>query len=203
MKKLFLALLCIASAQLLWAQEDSTGERSGFRKENLFAGGSISFGFGDNFFQIGGNPMIGYSLTKWADVGLGLTYAYSSQKDYYYSNAQLQEHLYGGGPFVRLHPVRFLFAHGQLEHNFISFKAKPFNGGETYKENYSATSFLVGAGYSTGRHPGSGGAWGYFSILWDVMDDANSPYISSDGSKQAILRAGLVVPLFQGKSRDW
>lgn len=208
MKKPLLALLLTASIQLLWAQPDSTGERKGFKKENLFAGGSVSLSFGSNFFLGGVNPMLGYNLTKWADAGVVVNYIYSSYKDYYAYNDKLHQNLIGGGAFVRLFPVRFLFLQGQIEQNFINQKYIPSSGGDEEKYKADATSFLVGAGYTTGRQPGMGGAYGYFSLLVDVMNDKNSPYIDNSsidnsGSKIPIIRAGLIVPLFQGQSRDW
>lgn len=201
MKRLFLALFFISSASLLFAQEDSTGERGGFKKENFFAGGSISLGFGSNSFQIGGNPMFGYSLTHWADVGLVVNYIYTSYKDIYGSGDKLRESLYGGGFFTRVFPVRFLFVQGQIEQNFIRQKYVYSSGGNSEVAHANATSLLVGAGYTTGRQPGSGGAYGYLSIMYDVLDDKQSPYTDNTGNKIPIVRAGFIVPLFQGSNR--
>lgn len=203
MKKLIAALFLLSMAQGIQAQEDSTGERRGFKKENLFAGGSVSLSFGNRSFQVGVNPMLGYSLTRWADAGIVVNYIYTSYKDYYTFDDKARQSLYGGGVFTRIFPVRFLFAQGQIEHNFIRFKYIPSNGGQSEVANESATSLLVGAGYTTGRNPGSGGAYGYLSVLWDVMDDEFSPYTDNEGRKLPIIRAGINVPLFQGKSRDW
>ena len=202
MKKGFLALIFIIAVQLLSAQEDSTGEKRGFKKENLFAGGSVSLSFGSNTFQIGVTPMMGYSLTKWADAGIVVNYIYTSYKDYFDFNDKLRQTMYGGGAFARIYPVRFLFAHGQIEHNFIKLKYIPTNGSANETRHTDATSFLVGAGYTTGRQPGSGGAYGYLSVLWDVMDDENSPYTDNTGRKIPLIRAGLIVPLFQGGNLD-
>lgn len=203
MKRLFLALFFIGFVLLLSAQEDSTGERGGFKKENLFAGGTVSLGFGTNYFQVGGNPMFGYTLTNWADAGIVANYIHTAYRDYSFSVERLRQNLYGGGVFARVYPVRFLFAHAQIEHNFISLKAEPYNGGAPEKYKESATSLLVGPGYTTGRQPGSGGAYGYLSVMWDLMDDVNSPYIDQAGRKVPVIRGGIIVPLFQGKNRDW
>ena len=45
------------------------GTGTGFRKQNLFVGGSLGLGFADNVFSIGVNPEVGYSLNRWLDVG--------------------------------------------------------------------------------------------------------------------------------------
>lgn len=203
MKRLLLSLLCISSVQLLSAQEDSTGEKGGFKKENLFAGGTISLGFGSNYFQVGGNPMFGYSLNRFLDAGIAANYIHTSYRYYSYDVERLRQNLYGGGVFLRAYPVKFLFAHAQIEHNFIALKAIPTNGGAAEKYHEQATSFLVGPGYTTGRQPGSGGAYGYLSVMWDLMDDENSPYINQARQKVPIIRGGIIVPLFQGGNRDY
>jgi hypothetical protein len=203
MKRLFFALLFISFVQLLFAQQDSTGEKRGFKKENLFAGGTVSLGFGSNYFQVGGNPMLGYSLNRFVDAGIVVNYIHTAYRDYNFAVERLRQNLYGGGVFLRAYPVRFLFAHGQIEHNFISLKAEPYNGGAPEKYHESATSLLVGPGYSTGRQPGAGGMYGYLSVMWDLMNDKNSPYIDQAGRKVPIIRGGIIIPLFQGNNRDW
>lgn len=203
MKRLFLAFFFISSVQLLSAQEDTTGERRGFKKENLFAGGTVSLGFGSNYFQIGANPMFGYSLNRFVDAGLVVNYLHTAYRDYSFAVERLRQNLYGGGVFARVYPVHFLFAHGQIEHNFIALKALPYNGGAAEKYHESATSLLVGPGYTTGRQPGVGGAYGYLSVMWDLMDDENSPYVDNVGRKIPVIRGGIIVPLFQGKNGEW
>src|SRR5215204_5980841 len=133
MKRLFLALFLASTVQLLPAQEDNTAEQGGFKKENLFAGGSLSLSFADNYYQVGGNPVFGYRLNKWAEAGIVVNYIHTSYRYYDQFVDNLRQNLYGGGAFVRAYPLRFLFVHGQLEHNFMALKATPYNGGEPEK----------------------------------------------------------------------
>ncbi len=176
-------------------------EEKGFRKENLFTGGSISLGFSSNSFQIGGNPMFGYSFTHWLDAGLVVNYNYASFRDWRVFDDKLRQSTYGAGVFTRLYPVRFLFVQGQVEHNFTKQKYFPPGGGSSSNTlSIDATSLLVGAGYSTNRFPGSGQPFFYMSLLFDVLGDDFSPYIDSRGRAIPIVRAGLQVPLFQGAS---
>ncbi|HZH95759.1 MAG TPA: hypothetical protein VEY06_07735 [Flavisolibacter sp.] len=182
------------------AQEDST-ENRGFKKEKLFTGGSVSLSFGTGSFLVGVNPVLGYSLTDWADAGIAINYTYASQRLYYgntnvYDN--LRQSIAGGGVFARLFPVRFLFAQVQVEHNFISNKYIFQNGSPTDKINVSATSTLVGAGYSAGREPGSGRTFGYIAILFDVGSNPNSPYKDGRNRSTPIVRGGINIPLFNG-----
>src|SRR6476469_1215889 len=129
MKKAFLILICLACCtQILFAQDQNNdSEKKGLSKENFFTGGSISLSFFNAAFLVGGNPVFGYSLTKWADAGIVANYTYSSIRDYssYGSNDKLRQSIYGGGVFTRLFPVRFLFAQAQVEHNWIRSKYIP------------------------------------------------------------------------------
>jgi len=200
MKKVILA--CFLFSWLIsFAQDDSTEQR-GFRKENLFTGGSVTVSFGNGTFQGGVNPQLGYSITKWLDAGVVVNYIYTSYRDNQVFNDKLRQTIYGGGLFTKVYPVRFLFAQAQLEHNFITQKYIPPNGGTTEKTNVNATSFLVGAGYATGRNPGSGNSYGYLAVLFDVMKDDHSPYRDFAGRVNPIIRAGFHIPLFQGKSNN-
>ena len=113
------------SAIASFAQEEETEEKKGFKKEKLFTGGSISLSFSNQSFLIGGSPVLGYNLTRWADLGIVLNYTYTSYRDYQYYNDKLRQSVYGGGVFTRLFPVRFLFVQGQVEHNWIRLKYIP------------------------------------------------------------------------------
>jgi hypothetical protein len=204
MKKSFLILVCLLSfAQLVFAQDkEEEPEKKGFKKENLFTGGSISLSFFNGAFLAGGNPVFGYSLTKWADLGIVGNYTYASQRDYSYygSDDKLRQSVYGGGVFARLFPVRFLFAQAQAEHNWIRSKyiPSPATGGREIMQTISGNSFLIGGGYTTGRDPNFKSVYGYLAILFDVGNDINSPYKNSLGHAIPIIRAGFNVPLFQG-----
>jgi len=176
-------------------------EDKGFKKENLFAGGSISVGFSNNSFQLGGNPMIGYSLAPWVDAGVVLNYNYASFRDWYIYDDKMRQSTYGGGVFTRLFPVRFLFAHAQIEQNFTRLKYIPGDGSNNSTATVDGSSLLLGAGYTSNRWPGSGQPYFYMSLLFDVLGNEASPYIDARGRAIPIVRAGLQVPLFQGRGR--
>lgn len=204
MKK-YLLLLAMAALALnsVRAQEKEEDEdedsRKGFRKENLFTGGSISLSFGNNSFLVGGSPVFGYRVAKWLEPGLVFNYQYTSFRDVQVFDDKQRQSVYGGGAFVRVFPVSFLFAQANFEHNWLQVKYISPNNGPTYKEKVSANSFLVGAGYSTSRDPQENSFYGYFSVLWDLKEELYSPYTDSRGRAIPIIRAGFNVPLFQGK----
>ena len=188
------------SAIASFAQEEETEEKKGFKKEKLFTGGSISISFSNQSFLIGGSPVLGYNLTRWADLGIVLNYTYTSYRDYQYYNDKLRQSVYGGGVFTRLFPVRFLFVQGQVEHNWIRLKyiPAPNTGMLSEVRQVSGNSVLVGGGYTTGRDPAGGSAFGYLAVLFDISDNENSPYTDNAGRALPIIRAGINIPLFQG-----
>jgi hypothetical protein len=193
-------LFAVVSVQ---AQDDEEEEKKGFKKENLFTGGSISLAFYNNTFLVGGSPVFGYSIARWIDAGIVANYNYTSYRDVSAFDDKLRQSVYGGGGFVKLYPVRFLFAQAQLEHNFIRQKYIPPSGtgGLSQVTNEDASSFLIGGGYTTSRDPESGRPFFYLAVLFDLMKDEFSPYTDAYGRSIPIIRAGVQVPLFQGQRR--
>jgi len=205
LNRAILLLLLVLSAHMVFAQDEKEEEKHGFKKEKLFTGGSLSLSFFNNAFLIGVSPVFGYSLTRWADIGLVGNYTYTSYRDYYYLDDRMRQSVYGGGVFTRIFPVRFLFAQAQVERNWIKLKyiPPPNSGGVTETNNDAANSILVGGGYTTGRDPDGGNVYGYLAILFDVSKNINSPYTDNLGRAIPIIRAGIDIPLFQGQRRSY
>ena len=204
MKFKLIIILFIASAISLnvKAQDEEEKPKVPF-KENLFTGGSISVAFYSNTFLIGGSPVLGYSITNWADLGIVVNYNYTVYRDYYVFDDRLKQQNYGGGGFVKLYPVRFLFAQAQWEYNFLRLKyIPPNNSGIERKDNLEASSFLVGGGYTTGRQGRGGSPHYYLAILFDISNNPGSPYTDAYGRTIPIIRGGIQIPLFQGGGRN-
>jgi hypothetical protein len=194
---LFTAIAFYTSANAQDKKEEKEKQKTPFR-ENLFTGGTVSVAFFNNTFLIGGSPVLGYSAADWVDVGIVVNYNYTSYRDYnFVFNDKLKQYVYGGGGFVKLYPVRFLFAQAQYEYNFIKQKFIP-NVGVTQTDKGEAGSFLVGGGYTTGRYGRGGQPFFYLAVLFDISNNAFSPYTDAYGRAIPIIRGGLQVPLFQG-----
>jgi hypothetical protein len=198
-------LACIVTS--VFAQNENDEKEKGFKKENLFTGGSITASFYSGGTILGANPMFGYKLANWVDAGVSLNYVYSSSLDYY--GNKIDQQVLGPGVFTRIYPLSFLYLEGQFEHNFISQKFTDPSSGTKFTDKVDANSFLVGAGFAEGRRPGSN-TFFYVSILVDVIKDPNSPYVidNYDNSGRVIstdlvpvIRAGINIGLFQGKNK--
>lgn len=200
MKKILITAITCLACFAGFTQNDES-EKTGFRKDNLFTGGSVSVSFFNNTFLIGASPVLGYRLANWADAGLVVNYQFTSIRDYSVFNDRLRQSLYGGGIFTRLYPVRFVFVQANLEHNFITQKYLPASGsgGTGYSATTSANSVLIGGGYTSGRSPDGRSPFFYLSVLFDVSGNKNSPYTDGAGRIIPVIRAGFNIPLFQNQ----
>ncbi len=201
MKKIVLTVFICTISSAIFAQYEKEEEtaKGGFKKENFFTGGSITASFFNGGTVLGITPYFGYSVNKFIDVAVSANYNYTSQRDYQVLGDKVRQTVYGPGAFVRLYPVKFLFAQVQYEHNFIKLKYIPAQGsGYTLPaSNVDANSVLVGGGYCSGRE-GVGDMAYFFSVLWDVSKVAESPYVDGLGRNFPVIRAGIQIPLFQG-----
>lgn len=202
MKKIVIVLVLVSGFFMAKAQDEerSDGERKGgFKKENLFVGGDVTLGFGNSYTALGASPYFGYSINKYLDVAASFNYIYTSQRDILVYGDKARQTQYGPGAFVRIYPVKFLFAQAQYEHNFIKVKYLPANnsGYMPFTDRLDANSLLLGVGYAGGREEDNKSFY-YFSISWDVIRNPNSPYVDGLGRAVPIIRAGYNIALFQG-----
>ncbi|HEX8334166.1 MAG TPA: hypothetical protein VF622_16210 [Segetibacter sp.] len=196
MKKIIIAfcLLVVGSASIAQETLEDTTEQRGFRRDNIFIGGSIGFGLGTGTFNVGANPEVGYSIANWLDAGISTNINYFSLRAQYNSGLRQRSTTYGGGVFTRIYPLRGFFIQAQPEYNWIktTLKDMSFSGGQEYKFNEEAPSLLVGVGY--GRR--AIGASNFFTaIMIDLGNNRSSPYIDADGAKLPIIRSGFNVYL--------
>lgn len=203
-KSLLTLLLLIATTTFIFSQdkEEEKEKVKGFKKENLFIGGSVSLAFYNSTFLIGGSPVFGYSIAKWIDAGIVANYNYTAYRDINTFDDKLHQSVYGGGAFTKIYPLRFIFAQAQFEHNFIRQKYILPGGGPTSTSTTDANSFLIGGGYTTGRYGTGGPPFFYLAVLFDVSGNSNSPYTDGYGRTIPIIRGGIQVPLFQGKNNN-
>ncbi len=199
MKKLrtLIAVILLAVSVSSFAQQNDVDERKGkFKKENIFLGSSLNLGLANRSFNLGLNPEIGYSITKWLDAGVELNINYFSQNASEFSSIRLRNFNYGGGTFLRIWPVSFLHIQIQPEFNWISSSQKDVLTNQTGNYNYNAGSLLVGVGYGTrvlGSH------YSYVTLMIDVLQNRNSPYRDQYNDPLPVFRAGFGIYLRPGK----
>jgi len=209
MKKIILSVLLLsASFGFLFAQDEE--QQKGFKKENLFTGGSVTMSFYSGGTILGANPIFGYKIANWLDAGIALNYTYQGSRDNYELNDKIRQHVFGPGVFTRIYPIPMLFLHAQAEHNFNNWNYSNADGSYKQSDVTDANSLLLGGGWAQGRQKGSSSFF-YIEILFDVLKNKYSPYVNnvydpSGGVARTdalpIFRAGINVALFQGRNRS-
>lgn len=168
------------------------GPGTGFRKENLFLGGSLGLGFGSYDFNVGVSPELGYSLNNWLDAGVLVNFNYNSIRAdpglNYNNNTRYRNFNYGGGVFARAYPLPFLFFTAQPEFNWVSSNQKDMSSGESFNYSANAPSLLLGIGYGQ-RVVGQGSF--YIALMFDAISNVNSPYNDVNGHPLPVVRAGF------------
>ena len=206
MKKLFIIIVLLQISVANFAQEEEvTTEKSGFKKENIFVGGTIALGFGgggnNRSFVIGANPEIGYSLAKWLDAGIVFNVIFNSNKFVDGSFRYKQNAFnYGAGIFTRIHPINNFFIQAQPEYNWIDYTQTNLDlaGSPKIKQTVQAASFLVGVGYGQ-RIIGQSS---FFTVLmFDLATEKNSPYRDAFGASLPIIRGGFNIYLKPKKQK--
>jgi hypothetical protein len=199
MKKFRLLLLLISISIASFSQDEKEGF---FKKENLFTGGTVNASFGNSITALGISPYFGYSFNKYVDLAVSTGIYYQSQRDYFQIGDKVRFTSYGPGAFVRVFPVKFLFAQAHYEFNLLRTKYLPYaassGGVGIEKFKYDAHSLLVGGGISNGKDFPYQKSYYYFSILWDVAKAEHSPYKDNLRRSVPIIRAGYNIALFQG-----
>jgi uncharacterized membrane protein YedE/YeeE len=196
MKRIIVTALLVASMFRATAQDETDDEpvKKGFRRDNIFIGGSVGFGLGTGTFNLGANPEVGYSIANWLDAGVSTNINYFSLRAQYNNGLRQRSTTYGAGVFTRIYPLRGFFIQALPEYNWIktTLKDVSFSGGQEYKFKEEAPSLLLGVGY--GRR--AIGASNFFtSISVDVGNNRSSPYIDVDGAKLPIIRSGFNIYL--------
>ncbi len=171
--KLTTAVLLMCFSIHSYAQQNDVDESKGkFKQENIFYGTSFNLGIANRSFNLGLNPEIGYSITKWLDAGVSLNINYFSQNASDYSNIRFRNFNYGAGSFLRVWPLNFLHFQIQPEYNWINSNQKNVLNGQTGTYNYNAGSLLVGVGYGTHN---VGSQYSYVTLMIDELQNINSP----------------------------
>lgn len=168
MSRYFILTLLCWCGLLLSAQDKDQDERS--FKERLRFGGDIVANFG-TITALGGSPWVGYEVSPKYVPGIGLTYIYLSANG-------TESHQTGLRNFHRFNVTNEFFLHGEAEYLWFRVNDRTEIGDRVI----SVPTILLGGGY---RQPLGGNSFMMVSVLFDVLQDPNSPYIGP------IIRGGV------------
>ena len=205
----FLSANSFAQYKEVQPHQDKNESGGGFQKDHLFTGGGIQLSLSNYDFVIGASPVLGYSFNKWFDAGIGFSYVHIGEKEafddgygnVYFTGNKTRLNDYAPLVFTKFYPFKFMFIQAQFEENFVTAKYIYASGAPSDKISYNVSSLLMGAGYCGGRES-VGDMFYYISLSIDVLKNRRSPYVQTIGNSVSylpVLRAGLQIPLFQGK----
>ncbi len=179
--KQFIILVVLICSSILFAQvtdsvkteenktEVSKSTTAGVSK--WYYGGELGFGFSSNYFSIGIEPIVGYKITPQFSVGGKIGYTYISDSRYD-PLPTLNTSNYGGSVFSRYRIIPQLYAHAEFAYWSYENAIDITNQGyET--ERVWVPFLLLGGGFSQMISPN---VWAYAEVLFDVLNDTNSPY---------------------------
>lgn len=131
-------------------------------ESRVYYGGSVIVSFGD-VNRIGIYPMIAYKFTPKLSLGAEVGYEWLK-----YDNFDETANNYGGSIFTRYRLIPRLYAHA--EYQMVNYEI--FTSTTTSERDW-VPFLLVGGGFA---QPMGRNAWTYVEVLFDVLNDDNSPY---------------------------
>jgi hypothetical protein len=130
----------------------------------MYFGGYVNLSFG-SYTVIGIEPMVGYKLTPKFSIGTKLSYEYISDKSY---NEDYSGSNYGLSFFSRYRITPRFYSHAE----YSAMNYKLFYGIDDSDREWVSFLFL-GGGLS---QPISRNTWFTAEVLFDVLQNENSPY---------------------------
>lgn len=142
----------------------TAGNTQNQKASKYYYGGYVNLMFG-SYTVIGIEPMLAYKITPKFSVGTKLTYEYFRDKQ---GSSVYSESDYGYSLFTRLRLTQNLYAH--TEYSSVNYRFYNDQGGSG--RNWVPFLF-VGGGFS---QPVSKNTWLNAELLFDVLQNKNSPY---------------------------
>ena len=131
---------------------------------NVFFGGTIGLSFG-SYFRVSVQPMVGYNFSQKFSGGLKLGYEYINDTR---SEPTLTWNNYGASVFGRFRFIPQAYLHAEFA--YVNYGAKTAN----FESERIWVPFLyLGAGYYQPLSPRTAL---FVEVLFDVLQDSNSPY---------------------------
>jgi hypothetical protein len=144
-----------------------------------YYGGTVGFNFWSDYFYLSVNPLVGYNVSQQFSVGGKIQYAYINDKRNNY--ADVTSHNYGASIFSRYRPIQPIYLHAEFEYGSYeehTIYYYPLTQKTKIESKRNWVPFLyLGGGYVQQLSPN---ASVYVEVLFDVIQDKNSPYENWD-----------------------
>lgn len=184
--KRILIVLFISGATLFAQTGNSSTDSTGVQQKESkssgpskwYYGGTVGFNFWGDYFYLSVNPLVGYQVSPKFSVGGKLQYAYINDKRY--DGLELTSHNYGASVFTRFRPIYQIYLHAEFAYaSYEHYTVYDPLVGATYAESERnwVPFLLLGGGFVQRVGPN---ASVYAEVLFDVIQDENSPYENWD-----------------------
>jgi hypothetical protein len=197
-KYIYLILFALSNSFFLKAQEVVKTMPS-MNVNPLFIGGNLVIGGGAGTFQLGLNPEIYKRVNDYVDIGAATNLFFQSFNPTINNGLpgiSSRSFQLGVGGFSRIWPLEKFFIQVQPEYNYTWSRFKDrgtegVNAGASRSIRFGAESLLAGIGYGSRSENGMT----YFSVMFDLLKNSNSPYRDSYNRAEPIIRAGFAFPI--------
>jgi len=137
-----------------------------------YYGGTVGFSFWGDYFYLSVNPLVGYQISPKFSVGGKVQYSYIN--DSRSALGDFTSHNYGASIFSRFRPIYQIYIHAEFAYASYE-KATTYNyTNKSWDSERNWVPFLLlGGGFV--QHVGPNASV-YAEILFDVIQDENSPY---------------------------
>ena len=170
-------LLILLSGSFLAIQaqfgQPSSQKKDEFKmQKRLYIGGGIGFGISSYSTNLMIAPIIAYRLSPSFDIGTRFTYNYYRYDDNY---LKYSTNNYGAAVYGRYYLFFFndLFLHAEYEALNYEWPRDVMQNGDVITSRDWISSLFLGGGY---RQWIGQNAFIGITVLWNVLDDLNSPY---------------------------
>ncbi len=181
MKKILILLLIIPISFTLafnGGDDKTTGNstanelvKPGGNQSKVYYGGNIGFNFWNDYFYLSVQPLIGYKVSPKFSVGGKLSYSYINDKRV---DPSFDSHNFGGSAFARYRVTPQIYMHSEFVYaSFDQISGFDFQKNEWNSIRVWVPFLLLGGGLS--QHVGPN-VWLFAEVLFDVIQDSNSPY---------------------------
>lgn len=164
MKNLLIIVFTLLSTLGFSQGEDRDGTQGEF-----YTGGGLVFNVSNRGTNIGGNPILGYRFTDELSFGAGINVQYAK-----FSNTSFL--IFGPTAFGRYLITDNIYAQSEFHYTNVERQYSVLEPELAQTERVWSPALFVGGGY---RQSLSGNVFANFTILYDVIQDSNSPYFDN------------------------
>jgi hypothetical protein len=125
--------------------------------QNVRFGGGLGLSFGNGFFAGNIAPIGMYQINEYVSTGVGLNFAYTSERDFY------ESFVLGGSVLGFFNPIREIQFSTEFQQSYVS---RNFDERTLFKDDkYWVPALFLGLGYTTNNIT--------FGIQYDILYDRN------------------------------